>query len=245
MFGLRTRPKDVRILASFVLGLCIFSLMPTEAGYQDIGSLLAANQASPSAGRSASLPPPPMCNSPPTVSAAQSAPRSRSCRLSARKPRRARHHRFDPRSNPLVAPPPLSGLRLPQGGSYPEGRSSCRPSACGGHAARTRSRADARPGRSRDFEFLGEGASQEMPVRHRSIPSAAGSARRPAAEAIRPVARRSRNARAAKALGRMPAALDVPRAGTATSDFDAVLRFFAWQRPADRGAGSPAKSPPS
>jgi hypothetical protein len=41
MCGLRTRPKDVRILASFVLGLCIFSLMPTEAGYQDIGSLLA------------------------------------------------------------------------------------------------------------------------------------------------------------------------------------------------------------
>jgi cell wall hydrolase len=40
MFGLRTRPKDVRI-ASFVLGLCIFSVMPTEVGYQDIGSLLA------------------------------------------------------------------------------------------------------------------------------------------------------------------------------------------------------------
>jgi hypothetical protein len=40
MFGLRTRPKDVRIPASFVLGLCIFSLMPTEVGYQDIGSLL-------------------------------------------------------------------------------------------------------------------------------------------------------------------------------------------------------------
>ena len=41
MFGLRTRPKDVRIYASFVLGLCIFSLMPTDVGYQDIGSLLA------------------------------------------------------------------------------------------------------------------------------------------------------------------------------------------------------------
>jgi hypothetical protein len=41
MFELRTRPKDVRNFASFVLGLCIFSLMPTEAGYQDIGSLLA------------------------------------------------------------------------------------------------------------------------------------------------------------------------------------------------------------
>lgn len=40
MFGLRTRPKDARI-ASFALGLCVFSLMPTEVGYQDIGSLLA------------------------------------------------------------------------------------------------------------------------------------------------------------------------------------------------------------
>ena len=41
MFGLRTRPKDVRNFASFVLGLSIFALMPTEVGYQDIGSLLA------------------------------------------------------------------------------------------------------------------------------------------------------------------------------------------------------------
>jgi len=40
MSVLRSRPKDVRI-ASFVLGLCIFSMMPTEIGYQDIASLLA------------------------------------------------------------------------------------------------------------------------------------------------------------------------------------------------------------
>jgi spore germination cell wall hydrolase CwlJ-like protein len=40
MSVLRNRPKDVRI-ASFVLGLCIFSMMPTETGYQDIASLLA------------------------------------------------------------------------------------------------------------------------------------------------------------------------------------------------------------
>ena len=40
MSVLRSRPKDVRI-ASFVLGLCIFALMPTEIGYQDIASLLA------------------------------------------------------------------------------------------------------------------------------------------------------------------------------------------------------------
>src|SRR3954454_14774535 len=40
MFGLRSRPKDVRI-ASFALGLCVFALMPTEIGYQDIASLLA------------------------------------------------------------------------------------------------------------------------------------------------------------------------------------------------------------
>jgi hypothetical protein len=40
MFGLRSRPKDVRI-ASFALGLGVFALMPTEIGYQDIASLLA------------------------------------------------------------------------------------------------------------------------------------------------------------------------------------------------------------
>jgi spore germination cell wall hydrolase CwlJ-like protein len=40
MSVLRSRPKDVRI-ASFVLGLGVFALMPTEIGYQDIASLLA------------------------------------------------------------------------------------------------------------------------------------------------------------------------------------------------------------
>src|SRR5437016_7778949 len=40
MFVLRSRPKDVRI-ASFGIGLCVFALMPTEIGYQDIASLLA------------------------------------------------------------------------------------------------------------------------------------------------------------------------------------------------------------
>src|SRR5438309_11873943 len=40
MFGLRSRPKDARI-ASFALGLCVFALIPTEIGYQDIASLLA------------------------------------------------------------------------------------------------------------------------------------------------------------------------------------------------------------
>jgi spore germination cell wall hydrolase CwlJ-like protein len=40
MFVMRNRPKGVRF-ASFGLGLCIFSLMPNEIGYQDIASLLA------------------------------------------------------------------------------------------------------------------------------------------------------------------------------------------------------------
>jgi spore germination cell wall hydrolase CwlJ-like protein len=40
MFVMRNRPKGVRF-ASFGLGLCIFSLMPNETGYQDIASLLA------------------------------------------------------------------------------------------------------------------------------------------------------------------------------------------------------------
>jgi spore germination cell wall hydrolase CwlJ-like protein len=37
---MRNQPKGARS-ASFGLGLCIFALMPTEAGYQDIASLLA------------------------------------------------------------------------------------------------------------------------------------------------------------------------------------------------------------
>jgi spore germination cell wall hydrolase CwlJ-like protein len=40
MSVMRNRPKGVRF-ASFGLGLCIFSLMPNEIGYQDIASLLA------------------------------------------------------------------------------------------------------------------------------------------------------------------------------------------------------------
>jgi spore germination cell wall hydrolase CwlJ-like protein len=40
MFVLRSQPKGARF-ASFGLGLCIFTLMPTEIGYQDIASLLA------------------------------------------------------------------------------------------------------------------------------------------------------------------------------------------------------------
>jgi spore germination cell wall hydrolase CwlJ-like protein len=40
MFLLRNHPKGARF-ASFGFGLCVFALMPTETGYQDIGSLLA------------------------------------------------------------------------------------------------------------------------------------------------------------------------------------------------------------
>ena len=40
MLLLRSQPKGARF-ASFGLGLCVFALMPTEIGYQDIASLLA------------------------------------------------------------------------------------------------------------------------------------------------------------------------------------------------------------
>src|SRR5947209_16329978 len=40
MFMLRNHPKGARF-ASFGVGLCVFALMPTEIGYQDIASLLA------------------------------------------------------------------------------------------------------------------------------------------------------------------------------------------------------------
>ncbi|WMT77242.1 cell wall hydrolase [Bradyrhizobium sp. Ash2021] len=40
MFVLRNQPRGARF-ASFGLGLCVFAMMPTEIGYQDIASLLA------------------------------------------------------------------------------------------------------------------------------------------------------------------------------------------------------------
>ncbi len=40
MFVMRNGPRGARF-ASFGLGLCVFALLPTEAGYQDIASLLA------------------------------------------------------------------------------------------------------------------------------------------------------------------------------------------------------------
>src|SRR6202021_1226220 len=40
MLELRNRPKGA-CFASFGLGLCVFALIPTEVGYQDIASLLA------------------------------------------------------------------------------------------------------------------------------------------------------------------------------------------------------------
>src|ERR1700694_1335562 len=40
MSVMRNRPKGGRF-ASFGIGLCVFALMPTEIGYQDIASLLA------------------------------------------------------------------------------------------------------------------------------------------------------------------------------------------------------------
>ena len=40
MLVVRNRPKGARF-ASFGLGLCVFALIPTEIGYQDIASLLA------------------------------------------------------------------------------------------------------------------------------------------------------------------------------------------------------------
>src|ERR1700682_3540309 len=40
MSVMRNQPRGARF-ASFGLGLCVFALMPTEIGYQDIASLLA------------------------------------------------------------------------------------------------------------------------------------------------------------------------------------------------------------
>ena len=126
MFGLRTRPKDVRI-ASFVLGLCIFALMPTEIGYQDIGALLARQSGVAERWQKrVSLRRSPTCSSRPisfrpsdrnVVAAA--------AELSSREPRAwHRHHRFDRPQSACRAAAALSGRRFPQGRPHAEGRPS-------------------------------------------------------------------------------------------------------------------------
>jgi len=113
---LRNQPKGARF-ASFGLGLCIFALMPTEIGYQDIASLLARQPASLSAGRSA-------CSPPSVPSMSQPFSFGRPDRdlfaadrdLSARKPRQSghRHHGFSDAQSDRRPAAALSCRRFPR-----------------------------------------------------------------------------------------------------------------------------------
>ena len=68
----RNRPNGARF-ASFGLGLCVFALIPTELGYQDIASLLARQPGVAERWQKRCLPPQAQSNWPLTVSVVQSA----------------------------------------------------------------------------------------------------------------------------------------------------------------------------
>ena len=121
---LRNQPKGARF-ASFGLGLCIFALMPTETGYQDIASLLARQpgvaerwqkRVFSSAGNihvaTFNFGRPIGTSSPQTATYA------------ARKPRQSghRHHGFGDAQPDRRAAAALSCRRFPQGRSHDEGR---------------------------------------------------------------------------------------------------------------------------
>jgi hypothetical protein len=114
---LRNQPKGARF-ASFGLGLCIFALMPTEIGYQDIASLLARQPGVAERWQKR------VFSAVGTIQVATFSfrPSDRNLvaadrDLQARKPRQSghRHHGFgDPQSD-RGAPAAVSGRRFPQG----------------------------------------------------------------------------------------------------------------------------------
>ena len=156
MLVLRNRPKGARF-ASFGLGLCIFALMPTEIGYQDIASLLARQPGVAERWQKR------VFSAAATIQLATysfgrpigtSTPQSATYRLASLDNQGiditgSMHAQSD-----RAAAAALSGLRFPQGRSHAEGRSPRRPRRAARDAAPP---ADADARRSRDLQCLGDG----------------------------------------------------------------------------------------
>ena len=158
MFVLRNQPKGARF-ASFGLGLCVFALMPTEIGYQDIASLLARQPGVAERWQKRVFS---------GVGTIQVATFSfwpsdwnlfaAKCGLSSRKLRQSghRHHRFRNAQSSCRAAAALSTRRFPQGRSHAEGRSPGRRAAnARGNRGARRERAGQR--RSLDLQRIGNG----------------------------------------------------------------------------------------
>ncbi len=135
MFLLRSQPKGARF-ASFGLGLCVFALMPTEIGYQDIASLLARQPGVAERWRE------PDCSPRPARSRSRRSQLRPSDRnllaadrdLPAGEPgqSRHRHHGIGDAQSARRAAAALSSRRFSQGRPHAEGRSSHRRAACAG-----------------------------------------------------------------------------------------------------------------
>ena len=157
MSVMRNRPKGARF-APFGLGLCIFALIPTELGYQDIASLLArqpgvaerwqkrvSSAASNIQLATYSFGRPIGTASPQTVSYRLARLDNQGIDITGSVTR-----------NPLVqAPPRYQVSDFPQGRPHPEGRPPRHGHARTDFAGARRGRA--RPGRSVDLECVREG----------------------------------------------------------------------------------------
>ena len=192
MFVLRSQPKGARF-ASFGLGLCVFALMPTEIGYQDIASLLARQPGVAERWQKR------VFSSAGTIQVATFCfrPSDRNLLaanrdLSPGEPRQSghRHHGFRDAQSARRSAAALSRRRFSQGRSHAERRSPRRDAAACGNRNPGRARAGDRG--SRDIEHIGQGRQDRRDGavrRARAARSrAAGRAERAAAGAIRHVA---------------------------------------------------------
>ncbi len=189
MFVLRSQPKGARF-ALFGLGLCVFALMPTEIGYQDIASLLARQPGVAERWQKR------------VFSAAgtiQVATFSFGRPIGTFSPQTATY-RLTSLDNQGIditgsigaqfadrAAAALSRRRFPQGRSYAEGRPPGRAAAVDGNRGAHRTRAGNRG--SRDIEWIGQGRQDRRAGAFRRACAArsgtAGRAERAAAGALR------------------------------------------------------------
>ena len=252
MFVLRNQPKGARF-ASFGLGLCVFALMPTEIGYQDIASLLARQPGVAERWQKR------VFSSAGTIQVATfsfgrpigtSSPQTATYRL-ASLDNQGIDITGSVTRNPLVAPPPRY-----QAADFPKVDRTLKGDRL---VVTPPPRGDRRPGRaragdrgSRDIEYIGQGRQDRRDGavrRARAARSrAAGRAERAAAGAIRHVAV-ARNQTAGRSQGcagkREAARTPRRRAMVSPSRLRACSLVRRSARRRASSAGSPVKSPSS
>ena len=250
MFVLRNQPKGARF-ASFGLGLCVFALMPTEIGYQDIASLLARQPGVAERWQKR------VFSSAGTIQVATYSfrPSDRNLfaanrDLSAGQPRQSghRHHGLGDAQSARRAAAALSGRRFPQGRSHAERRSPRRDAAAGGNRGARRARAGDRG--SRDLQCIGQGRQDRRDGAVRRARAArsrtAGRAERAAAAAIRYVAvarnQAARRSQDCSGSARSRARRLRRRATVSPSRPRACSLARRSARPRASSAGGPAKS---